>query len=199
MSQYWDAAAETFDDAADHGLRTPETYAAWAALFAEWVPAPSRVLDLGCGTGSLAVLLARQGHRVTGVDLSPRMVELARANAAGLAVDVMVGDASAPAVPGPFDVVVVRHVLWVLPDPHAALRTWSGLLGPGGRFVLVEGRWGEPAESRLDHPWWPGVPAATLEPAVAALGASVEVRPLTGPALWGKEVTDERYALLARF
>ncbi|WP_368406419.1 methyltransferase domain-containing protein, partial [Streptomyces sp. CC77] len=37
-------------------------------------------------------------------------------------------------------VVVVRHLVWALPDPVAALRTWVRLLRPGGRLVLVEGR-----------------------------------------------------------
>ena len=206
ISEYWDAAADTFDDETDHGLHAPVTYAAWAALFAEWVPAGSRVLDLGCGTGSLAVLLAGQGHRVTGVDLSARMIELARGKAAGLAVALVVGDAAAPVVTGSFDVVVVRHLLWTLPDPHAALRNWRGLLAPGGRFVFVEGRWGQPdadvtpyAEGTGALPWAGGVPAVTLAAAVRELGPVVEVRPLTDPDLWGREVSDERYALLARF
>lgn len=143
IRDYWNSAAPTFDDEVDHGLRDPSAHQAWAALFRTWIPTPSRVLDLGCGTGSLSVLLAGQGHRVTGVDLSPRMIELARAKAAGSTVDFSVGDASAPEVTGPFDVVVVRHLLWTLADPVAALRNWRDLLAPDGRFVLVEGRWAQ--------------------------------------------------------
>ncbi|WP_435833085.1 class I SAM-dependent methyltransferase [Kitasatospora purpeofusca] len=41
-------------------------------------PAPADVLDVGCGTGSLSLLLAEAGHRVAGVDLSPEMVARSR-------------------------------------------------------------------------------------------------------------------------
>ncbi len=204
IRDYWNSAASTFDDEVDHGLREPAAHEAWAALFRTWIPAPSRVLDLGCGTGSLSVLLAGQDHRVTGVDLSPRMIELARAKA-GSTVDFLVGDASAPEVAGPFDVVVVRHLLWTLADPVAALHTWHDLLAPGGRFVLVEGRWAESAQSGGDPyvagaealPWQGGVPAATLAAEMRTLAGAVEVHPLTDPVLWGKPVTDERYVLMA--
>ncbi|GHF56087.1 SAM-dependent methyltransferase [Amycolatopsis bartoniae] len=51
-------------------------------------------------------------------------------------------DASDPALPpAAFDVVLARHVVWALPDPAAALGRWVRLLRPGGRVVLVEGRW----------------------------------------------------------
>lgn len=80
----WDALAASFDDEPDHGLRDAEVRRAWAARLASWLPAPpGDVLDLGCGTGSLSLLAAEQGHRVTGVDLSPAMVELARTKLAG--------------------------------------------------------------------------------------------------------------------
>lgn len=79
VAEYWDAAALTFDAEPDHGLRAEHTRAAWARRLASWLPpGPVDVLDIGCGTGSLSLLLAEAGHRVTGVDLAPRMVERAR-------------------------------------------------------------------------------------------------------------------------
>ncbi|MFE7316256.1 class I SAM-dependent methyltransferase [Streptomyces sp. NPDC057555] len=188
---YWDAAAATFDDEPDHGLRDPAVRAAWAARLRGWLPPePSTVLDLGCGTGSLALLAAERGHRVTGVDRSPAMLARARAKLAGWPAAFLVGDAAQPPVgERRFDVVLVRHVLWALPDPAAALRHWAGLLAPGGRLVLVEGRWGESAPV--------GLPAAELTALAAPLASRVELVPLSGePALWGREVFDERYAVL---
>ncbi len=82
VSAYWDEQAASFDDAPDHGLREPAIRAAWTELLLPVMPpAPARVADLGCGTGSLAVLLAVAGHRVSGLDLAPLMVERARAKA----------------------------------------------------------------------------------------------------------------------
>lgn len=189
---YWDAAAPSFDEEPDHGLRDPAVRAAWAGRLADWLPGePSDVLDLGCGTGSLALLAAEAGHRVTGVDMSPRMAERARAKLAGTGAEVLTGDAARPPVgERRFDVVLARHVLWLLPDPAAVLRHWAGLLRPGGRLVLVEGVWGEVSPA--------GLPARRAEEAVAPLADRVRVERLSGdPGLWGRAVTDERYALVA--
>ncbi|UQA54592.1 class I SAM-dependent methyltransferase [Polyangium aurulentum] len=53
------------------------------------------VLDVGCGTGENAILIAERGHAVTGIDLVPKAIEIARANAAarGVKVDFQVGSA----------------------------------------------------------------------------------------------------------
>ncbi|MFI9052701.1 class I SAM-dependent methyltransferase [Streptomyces sp. NPDC053427] len=189
---YWEAAAERFDDEPDHGLRDPAVRAAWAARLRSWLPSgPAGILDLGCGTGSLTLLAAEQGHRVTGIDRSPAMIARARAKLAGRAARLLVGEAAEPPVgERRFDAVLVRHVLWALPDPAAALRRWAGLLVPGGRLVLVEGRWGE-AEPM-------GISAAELLRLVAPLAERTQLERLSHDAvLWGKEVTDERYALIA--
>ncbi|MDX3745818.1 class I SAM-dependent methyltransferase [Streptomyces sp. AK08-02] len=189
----WDAEAATFDDEPDHGLRDPVVREAWADRLRSWLPDhPADILDLGCGTGSLSLLASEQGHRVTGVDTSRAMVEHARSKLAGRAAVFLVGDAAAPPVGEErFDVVLVRHVLWTLPDPARVLRRWHGLLRAGGRLVLVEGVWGTVSPA--------GIPADTLTELLAPLAADVRVERLSGDArLWGREVEDERYAVLAR-
>ncbi|MEU6092276.1 class I SAM-dependent methyltransferase [Streptomyces sp. NPDC047085] len=188
----WDAAAAAFDDEPDHGLRAPEVRAAWAARMRSWLPgSPADVLDLGCGTGSLSLLAAEQGHRITGVDRSPAMVERARAKLAGRDAVVLCGDAATPPVgERRYDVVLVRHVLWTLPDPTRVLRHWRTLLRPEGRFVLVEGVWGTLAPV--------GIPAGRLTALLEPLVREVRVERLSDdPLLWGKTVDDERYAVLA--
>ncbi|NBE94497.1 class I SAM-dependent methyltransferase [Nonomuraea sp. KC401] len=208
ISSYWDATADAFDDEPDHGLHDPQVRAAWSGRLAEWLPAaPSDVLDLGCGTGSLALLLAGQGHRPTGVDLSPRMVEQAerKLTSAGFTVPLLVGDAGDPPVAAgaSFDVILARHLVWTLPDPEAALRRWLGLLRPAGRLVLVEGRW---QSAQASDPYTPGAPALRwpggvtaqeLTEALRAAGARVSRHErLTDPTLWGRAVEDERYVLI---
>ncbi|OIK25375.1 class I SAM-dependent methyltransferase [Streptomyces malaysiense] len=188
----WDAQAACFDEEPDHGLRDPVVRAAWAARLRSWLPGdPADVLDLGCGTGSLSLLAAEQGHRVTAVDLSPAMTERARAKLAGHTAEVLCGPAEDPPVAERrFDVVLVRHVLWTLPDQARVLRHWRDLLRPGGRFVLVEGVWGDP------YPV--GVPAHRLTALLGPLTVGARVERLSGdPLLWGKAVTDERYAVVA--
>ncbi|WP_399883255.1 class I SAM-dependent methyltransferase [Streptomyces sp. BBFR51] len=190
----WDAEAAAFDDAPDHGLRDAGVRRAWAARLASWLPArPGDVLDLGCGTGSLSLLVAERGHHVTGVDLSPAMVELARTKLAGRDAVFLTGDAAAPPVGEQrFDTVLVRHVLWTLPDPGRALRHWRELLRPRGRLVLVEGVWGTVTPV--------GIPADRLTALLTPHAGQVRVERLSGdPALWGREVTDERYAVVATY
>ena len=78
--QYWDQAAATFDDQPDQGLRDPFVRGAWIEHLTNWLPpAPASILDIGCGTGSLTVLLAELGYDVTRLDLSPAMVAHAEA------------------------------------------------------------------------------------------------------------------------
>ncbi|ROR89969.1 GNAT family N-acetyltransferase [Nocardioides aurantiacus] len=182
----WDAAAPTFDDEPDHGLRDPAVREAWRTLLLGALPpAPARVADLGCGTGTLSALLAAEGYAVTGVDFAPAMVE--RALAAG--VDARTGDAADPPLDAAsYDVVLCRHVLWALPDPATALRRWVSLLVPGGRLVLVEGRWHTGS----------GLAMAECVELVRAVAPSLGARLLDDPALWGGPTTDERYLVVGR-
>ncbi|WP_053203109.1 class I SAM-dependent methyltransferase [Jiangella muralis] len=207
IQTFWNTAAAEFDAEADHGLRDPATRAAWARRLASWAPStPGDALDAGCGTGSLSLLLAELGHRVTGVDLAPAMVRLAEAklSAAGLPGRFLAGDAGRPPLGDEsFDVVLARHVVWTLPDPAAALRDWTGRLRAGGTLILVEGRWAAgPVTPYVDGagrlPWDGGVRAADLVDAVRPLVTELRVEDLSGePELWGRAVDDERYALVA--
>lgn len=187
----WDREALVYDDEPDHGLRDPSVRAAWRELLLEHLPpAPARVADLGCGSGSLSVLLAEEGYDVSGLDLSGQMLELARAKAerAGVAVSFEQGDVAEPGLePGAFDVVMCRHVLWAMPDPSAALERWVGLLRPGGRLLLVEGRWHTGA----------GLPARRTEALVREHRAEVSLRRLPEPVYWGGPIEDERYLVLS--
>jgi len=186
---FWDDQAATFDEAPDHGMLDPDVRAAWRdVLLAALPPGPGLAADLGCGTGTVAVLLAEAGFEVRGVDLSARMVAAASAKVAGLPVEIAQGDAADPPLsPGTFDVVFARHVLWALPEPDAVLGRWVRLLRPNGRLVLVEGFWETGG----------GITAARCQEMVARHRETVEVRHLTDPRLWGRAVTDERYLVLS--
>jgi ubiquinone/menaquinone biosynthesis C-methylase UbiE len=190
-SEYWDEQAESFDSEPDHGLRDPAVRAAWAALLrARLPPPPAAVIDLGCGTGSLAVLLAEAGYDVQGLDFSAGMVAAAeaKARAAGVAASFRQGDAASPPYPaGSADVVLDRHVLWALPDPDEALRRWVDLLATGGRLVLVEGRWSTGA----------GLPADACRELVLRHRREAVLERLDDPALWGREIDDERYVIVS--
>lgn len=188
----WDAEAATFDDEPDHGLRDPQVRAAWRSLLVPLLPPePARILDLGCGTGSLSVLLAEQGHQVTGLDLSPRMLDRAaeKAHRHGVPVTFLQGDAAQPrGVGDAFDVVIERHVLWAMPDPSVALTCWRRLVAPSGRLVLIEGQWATGA----------GLAAHQVTELTTAAGfVDVRHQPLPDEQLWGRPIEDDRFLVIA--
>jgi SAM-dependent methyltransferase len=115
----------------------------------------ARVLDVGCGTGVVAVTAARQGARVTGLDLTPELLERARENAriAEVEIDWHEGDAETlPFEDRAFDVVlsqfghifaprpdvVTSEMLRVLkPGGTIAFSTWPPELGMGSMFAMI--------------------------------------------------------------
>jgi 2-polyprenyl-3-methyl-5-hydroxy-6-metoxy-1,4-benzoquinol methylase len=190
--QLWDDAAASFDNAPDHGLRDPRTLAAWTTLLQTALPPGIRtVLDIGCGTGSLSLILAGLGCDVTGIDLSPAMLAHARAKAqaAGYSINFQPMDAAYPQLPpAHFDALICRHILWALPDPDQVLQRWLALLKPGGHLMLIEGFWHTGAGLHADQ---------ILNMLPASL-AEITVRPLSDqPDLWGGPVADERYLITA--
>jgi SAM-dependent methyltransferase len=205
IGQYWDDYANAYDAEPDHGLGDLATREAWRGLLERWLPAPStHVADLACGTGSLTALTAGLGHSVVGVDLAGNMVERARAKSLEFAerVTIRQGDVCRPPIdPASVDVILARHILWTLPDPPAVLVRWRSLLRPGGRFLLVEGRWWSVGDQDYDDrdrmPWAGGVRAVDLAGTLEPLVRRIELVPLTDPVLWGKEIVDERYLLVA--
>jgi 2-polyprenyl-3-methyl-5-hydroxy-6-metoxy-1,4-benzoquinol methylase len=111
--------------------------------FRKRAPAGSTALDVGCGIGRWSLELARLGHDVTAVDLSPRMIERAeaRAHEAGVACRFAVGDAAGLALGRTFDLILCVTVLQHITDPAAAETAIARLaahLSPSGELVLLE-------------------------------------------------------------
>jgi SAM-dependent methyltransferase len=96
-------------------------------------------LDAGCGEGFLARVLAARGARVTGIDLSPRLIALAREQAAAGAIDYRVADLCAPLpdLAGRFDRIGSHLVLNDVPDHQGFAATLAALTRPGGRAVIA--------------------------------------------------------------
>jgi 2-polyprenyl-3-methyl-5-hydroxy-6-metoxy-1,4-benzoquinol methylase len=189
---YWNEAASSFDDEPDHGLHDPVVLETWTNFLRVSLPLDhTSILDIGCGTGSLSVVLAGLGHTVTGIDVSPSMISLARTKAATLSlpIEFQVMDAALPQLSHQqFDAIVCRHLLWTLPEPRLVLQRWADLLKPKGRLILIEGFWETGA----------GLHADAIIEILPGSFAYFEFQTLSDNSnFWGKEVRDERYAIIA--
>jgi SAM-dependent methyltransferase len=104
------------------------------------VRAGQRVLDVGCGTGVVAVTAARAGAHVTGLDLTPALLERARENAqiAAVSIDWREGDAeNLPFDSGAFDVVLSQFGHMFAPRPELATAQMLRVLKPGGTIAFA--------------------------------------------------------------
>ena len=145
VAAHWGRRAVHFDEDFGHSIRTPGERAAWDRILDLVVPGRGarEALDVGCGTGFLALELAARGHAVTGVDFAPAMIAEARRKAAERGAAIRFEEADAEQLPfesGHFELVISRHLLWTLPHPEAAIDEWARVLRPGGRLVIVDGQ-----------------------------------------------------------
>src|SRR5436853_978849 len=104
------------------------------------VRAGQNVLDVGCGTGVVAITAARIGARVHGIDLTPELLERARENAsvANVEIDFREGDAEALPFDDPtFDVVLSQFGHMFAPRPEVAISEMLRVLKPGGTIAFA--------------------------------------------------------------
>jgi ubiquinone/menaquinone biosynthesis C-methylase UbiE len=145
-----------------------------------------RWLDLACGPGPVAELAAGAGARVTGIDLSPRLVEVARqrAKAGGYEIDYRTGDCEnlTDVADASFDVVSSSVGVMFAPDHAATARELARVTRPGGRIGLAawtkEGGVGR--MFRMMAPFQPPPPPGTASP--FGWGDEEHVRGLLGDA-----------------
>lgn len=115
------------------------------------------ILDAGTGTGYFTILLAKEGHRVTGIDLTQSMLEEARRTALAFSVqadffqmdvqETEFGEES-------FDVIVTRNVTWTLPDPEKAYREWHRILRPGGIILNFDANYADNVRNQNQKESW---------------------------------------------
>jgi len=133
---FWDRVSASY---AKRPVSDPDSYEKKLAMTREYFGADSRILEVGCGTGSTAIRHARYAGEIIATDLSSAMLEIARDKAAAAGVaNVTFRQAAIESIdetPGSFDVVMAHSLLHLLKDPAAGLRIIFRMLKPGGVFV----------------------------------------------------------------
>ena len=149
IENYWTKRADAFAALRRQELHS-EKYSQWQREIVQHLPPAKqlRILDVGCGAGFFSVLLANEGHRVTGIDLTPAMIAQAETLAAaeGCSCTFQTADAEHTAFSdGSFDVVIARNLMWNLPHPETAYAEWLRVLAPKGILLNYD------AEYAKDH------------------------------------------------
>jgi len=145
----WDLSSRDYDTYEGHGIKSQEERNAWQKVLYEAFSEDNLdILDVGCGTGELSMILAKMGHNVIGVDLSEKMLAIAieKARSSQLKAKFLVGDAENLKFEDEyFDVVMSRHLLWTLPSPEMAFGEWKRVLKDGGYLAVIDGEWRKPS------------------------------------------------------
>lgn len=94
-------------------------------------------LEIGCGYGYACELLAEQGYRVLGTDISAHAIERARQEVHVPGVTFAVWDANSERLATKYDLIMALEVIEHLSDPDSALQNWASLLNPGGALVCT--------------------------------------------------------------
>jgi SAM-dependent methyltransferase len=137
----------------------------------------ARVLDIACGTGNVTIPLARRGVMVTGLDMTPRLLEEARARATRERLHIRFDEGFAETLPYPdasFDLVVSMFGIMFSPLPEIVASEMARVLRTGGRLALAN--WTQSSFAEKMRPvvgrYLPPPPPGTIS-----------------PLLWGEEVT----------
>ncbi len=135
IASYWDERSAGFDEEHD-----TEDLALWSDELEKLIAGngAGTVLDVGTGTGFLAMLAAGLGYETSGVDISGEMLAIGKKKAGLRHLQIRYEQCPCEKLifeDNSFDAVINCRVMWTLPDPESAVKEWMRVLKPGGRII----------------------------------------------------------------
>ncbi|MBO6084523.1 MAG: methyltransferase domain-containing protein, partial [Candidatus Methanomethylophilaceae archaeon] len=145
LCKRWNDAAKRYSENVAIGNSDPAIKSGWEEVYGDALEGcAGRLLDCGCGPGTVTMYVAGPRFRITALDQSEEMLRIAKRNteSEGIDAEFVQGDAeNLPFEDGSFDVVVCQHMLWTVPDPQKVIHEWFRILRPGGRLVYTDADW----------------------------------------------------------
>jgi len=141
----WNKWSSDYDSYYPHTIKSAKEDLEWKNTLKKLVGNKvQNILDVGTGTGFLAIDLTEMGHKVNGIDLSEGMLKEAerKAKDRNLEIQFVIGDVEELDEPdNSYDIVINRFILWTMQYPEKAIREWTRVLKPGGRLIVIDGMW----------------------------------------------------------
>ncbi len=139
ITSYWTERAEDFRKLREKELQSPKLLL-WRDELVKHLKEKNslRILDIGCGAGFFSIILSQLGHIVTGIDITPNMIEESKllAQSVGSTAQFAVMDAeNLDFDDNTFDIIVARNVTWNLPHPDKAYAEWLRVIRLDGLIL----------------------------------------------------------------
>lgn len=155
IEKYWDKRSEDFSKIRRKELESVNM-SCWRELLISHLSEnkPLKILDAGTGAGFFAIILAREGHLVMGIDMSEGMIKEAKSNVSSynLKADFLKMAADRLEFANDtFDAVVSRNLTWTLPDAMEAYKEWHRVLKKGGRLLNFDSDLGKVSFTKKDE------------------------------------------------
>lgn len=152
IEKYWSKRSDEFCNLRISELKSDKRDL-WVDIISSKIPKNKKlkVLDVGTGTGFLAILMASLKHDVTGIDLTKSMIDCANktSNLLGYNIDFKVMDAQDLNFDDNFfDVVISRNLTWTLPNAKKAYKEWHRVLKTNGLLLNFDGDYGQVSFSK---------------------------------------------------
>ena len=142
ITNRWENSANGYDTYIQGEINTFKEKGWRDLILSEFEQDKLNILDIGTGPGFFSLILSKEGHKLTGIDCSKEMIEVAKKNCKNTNSEFYVMDShKLDFYYNSFDIIVCRNVTWTLYNPKKAYKEWTRVLKPGGKIIIFDANW----------------------------------------------------------